>query len=318
VPLGRRTAKYRLGADGSPAEAIYFTWDGTRLAEQTDADSGVTLTWDHEGHKPLTQLERKPRASDDFTQDEYDSRFFAIVTDLVGTPTELVDETGHIAWHSRTTLWGTTTRNRDATAYTPLRFPGQYEDPETALHYNYFRHYDPETARYTTPDPLGLTPAPNPVTYTHNPHTWTDVLGLAPESCTSGNVTVYRKQTDHPMSQRVHVGENGEVTITGKNQFYVNMSGDIRHTTEFRGDGGQIVAFDVSSDFREQVRREALPQEQPANVGFTDAEWKQVKKLYPEISDPTKGNDLYGIPGSMLGDLRQSIVPGSGRVVQEG
>ncbi|MGW1606719.1 polymorphic toxin type 28 domain-containing protein, partial [Streptomyces eurythermus] len=67
--------------------------------------------------------------------------------------------------------------------YTPLRFPGQYYDPETGLHYNYFRHYDPETARYLTPDPLGLTPAPNPVTYVRNPCGWADPLGLAPDQC---------------------------------------------------------------------------------------------------------------------------------------
>ncbi|MFH9822732.1 hypothetical protein [Streptomyces bobili] len=36
-------------------------------------------------------------------------------------------------------------------ACAPLRFPGQY--------------YDPETGRYTSPDPLGLGPAPNPVAY---------------------------------------------------------------------------------------------------------------------------------------------------------
>ncbi|WP_148082105.1 hypothetical protein, partial [Streptomyces botrytidirepellens] len=35
-------------------------------------------------------------------------------------------------------------------------------------------------ARYLSPDPLGLTPAPNPTTYVHNPHTWTDSLGLGP------------------------------------------------------------------------------------------------------------------------------------------
>ncbi|WP_420882442.1 RHS repeat domain-containing protein, partial [Streptomyces barkulensis] len=78
---------------------------------------------------------------------------------LVGAPTELVDETGEIAWHTRTTLWGTTW-NRDATAYTLLRFPGQYADPETG--------------------PLGLAPSPNPATYVHNPSTWTDPLGLSP------------------------------------------------------------------------------------------------------------------------------------------
>nr|WP_274389142.1 RHS domain-containing protein [Streptomyces taklimakanensis] len=52
---------------------------------------------------------------DEVTQAEIDARFFAIVTDPIGTPTELVDEYGHIAWHTRTTLWGTTTWNRDAT-----------------------------------------------------------------------------------------------------------------------------------------------------------------------------------------------------------
>lgn len=88
-----------------------------------------------------------------------------------------------IAWRARSTLWGSTTWTRDATAYTPLRFPGQYFDPESGLHHNYFRTYDPETARYLTPDPLGLTPAPNPATYVKNPHTWSDPLGLAPEGC---------------------------------------------------------------------------------------------------------------------------------------
>ncbi|TDC66883.1 RHS repeat-associated core domain-containing protein, partial [Streptomyces hainanensis] len=62
---------------------------------------------------------------------------------------------------------------------TPLRFPGQYADEETGWHYNFLRHYDPATARYATPDPLGLTPAPHHYGYVHNPHTWSDPLGLA-------------------------------------------------------------------------------------------------------------------------------------------
>ena len=43
----------------------------------------------------------------------------------------------------------------------PLRFPGQYHDDETGLDYNNYRYYDAATARYTTPDPLGLAPAPD-------------------------------------------------------------------------------------------------------------------------------------------------------------
>nr|WP_251061558.1 RHS repeat-associated core domain-containing protein [Streptomyces sp. ISL-100] len=184
-PLGRRIAKQRLAADGSEtiAEQADFTWDDTTLCEQTThmpgtSLGGLTLTWNHDGSRPLTQTERRTAA--DVPQEEIDSRFYAIVTDLVGTPTELVDEQGHIVWRTRSTLWGGTAWNRTATAYTPLRFPGQYFDLETSLHYNYFRHYDPETARYLSPDPLGLKPADNPTAYVRNPHTWSDPHGLSP------------------------------------------------------------------------------------------------------------------------------------------
>jgi RHS repeat-associated protein len=181
--LGRRIAKQRLADDGlSVAEQVSFTWDGATLCEQTTESAAlpnpVSLTWDYDGLHPLAQTERILSA--DAPQEAIDERFFAIVTDLVGSPNELIDESGALAWRMRSTLWGTTTWATSSTAYTPLRFPGQYFDPETGLHYNFHRHYDPETARYTSLDPLGLRPAPNPSGYVHNPHLWADPLGLAP------------------------------------------------------------------------------------------------------------------------------------------
>ncbi|PWK72153.1 RHS repeat-associated protein [Streptomyces sp. CG 926] len=313
-PLGRRAAKQRLSAAGEVVEEVLFTWEGATLCEQVTRSPGlphpVVLTWEHRGLHPLTQTERILGASGE----EIDSRFFSIVTDLVGTPTELVDERGDIAWRTRSTLWGATTWNRGASTYTPLRFPGQYFDPESGLHHNVFRTYDPETARYLSQDPLGLAPAPNPAAYVSNPHTWSDHLGLAPDECT---VTVYRKQTEHPLSQRVHIDANGNVTIDGNNHLYVNMSGDLRHTVEFRGDSGQIVAFDVPKSFVDDIRTHAVPQEQPDGLGFTKQEWKQVKQVYPEISDPTRGTDLYGLPGEVIEKMRKAIIPGSGRIVQD-
>ncbi|MES4901701.1 MULTISPECIES: DUF6531 domain-containing protein [unclassified Streptomyces] len=187
-PLGRRIAKHRLAPDGATVEErTDFTWDGSTLAEQTTRAPSLpgphTVSWDHRGLHPLAQTETTaPPATAETPQDQIDRRFFAIVTDLIGTPTELVDTTtGAIAWRAVHTLWGITTWPTDSATTTPLRFPGQYFDPETSLHYNLNRYYDPTTARYTTPDPLGLAPALNPDAYVHNPHTWCDPLGLMPD-----------------------------------------------------------------------------------------------------------------------------------------
>ncbi|GAA2334583.1 hypothetical protein SVIO_027910 [Streptomyces violaceusniger] len=118
------------------------------------------------------------------SQSANDAQFHAIVTDLVGTPTELVTPDGTLVWQARTTIWGTPLSTPPGEVDCPLRFPGQYADPETGLNYNFFRYYDPETARYLTPDPLGLAPADNPHIYVVNPLTWAGPLGL--EGCGPG------------------------------------------------------------------------------------------------------------------------------------
>ncbi|MFD4461783.1 putative T7SS-secreted protein [Nocardia sp. NPDC058480] len=169
--LGRRTTKQHLAADGTVLERTDYTWDDTHLIESTTAT--VTTRWEHRPgtHTPLTQ-----------TIDRPSREFCAIITDLVGTPTELVDPTtGETTATATTDLWGQTTWHGRTS--TPLRFPGQFHDPESGLHYNLHRVYDPHTARYLTRDPLGLSPAPNPNIYPRNPQSWSDPLGLIPDEC---------------------------------------------------------------------------------------------------------------------------------------
>ena len=181
-PVGRRTSKFRVTASGETAENVLFTWDGMRVAEQHvhgPDGSAQSLTWEYEpdSFRPVAQIRRNWAAGAD--QRLIDEAYHAIVTDLVGTPTELVGEDGAVAWFISTGVWGRTISvSGDRGVDCPLRFPGQYLDDETGLHYNLHRYYDPDTAAYLSPDPLGLVAAPNDHGYVPNPFTWIDPFGL--------------------------------------------------------------------------------------------------------------------------------------------
>jgi RHS repeat-associated protein len=185
-PLGRRIAKQRLAPDGGHVvEQIDFTWDDVVLAERTrtvwrgtGAESRTT-TWEYEPgtFRPMTQVDRARSAS----REEIDRAFYAIVADMVGTPTEMIGPAGDAVWRRPdSSLWGTPTTERDVDDDCPLRFANHYHDAETGLDYNYFRYYDPATARYQSVDPLGIVGSPNPYAYVSNPFHEMDPLGLIP------------------------------------------------------------------------------------------------------------------------------------------
>ena len=111
-------------------------------------------------------------------------KVYYVHTDHLGSPVSMTDEAATRVWSASYDPYGLATVNEDVDGNgnpvtVNVRFPGQYYDSETGLHYNYFRYYDPNTGRYLTSDPIGLDGGLNTYAYVGgNPLMYFDSLGL--------------------------------------------------------------------------------------------------------------------------------------------
>ena len=75
------------------------------------------------------------------------------LNDRLGKPLLMTDETNTVIWEGVYKPFGEADVNPNSSVVNNFRFPGQYYDQETGLHYNYHRYYDPGIGRYLTTDP---------------------------------------------------------------------------------------------------------------------------------------------------------------------
>jgi len=106
-------------------------------------------------------------------------------SDHLGTPLFLTDVSGTVVWRGEYLPFGEVfSEDRDpdgdgVEVDQPFRFPGQYQDEETGLYYNYFRDYDPVLGRYVEADPIGLNGGVNLWGYVgQRPVSFVDQIGL--------------------------------------------------------------------------------------------------------------------------------------------
>ncbi len=128
--------------------------------------------------------------------------------DHLGTPQELTDQNGEVAWSAQYKAWGEVREQRSALALqegvtNPIRFQGQYYDHETGLHYNRYRYYDPGVGRFISQDPIRYSGGLNLYFYGPNAIGLVDPLGLA------GHKVGANTAGPDVLARGVHVNVNG-------------------------------------------------------------------------------------------------------------
>jgi len=181
--FARRVAK-RVLRDGQVLAHQHFVWDRITMVHEVDAadESQVhaTRTYlfeDHDRDEPVAH------------RDASSTSWVHYVGDLNDTPEELVDSSGRVVGRLERSAFGRTRPVAGSKTTTPFRFPGQYEDEETGLHYNRYRYYDPDTGVYASPDPMGLLAGFPAYAYGPNPVAWYDPMGWTHRMSVNSNNT---------------------------------------------------------------------------------------------------------------------------------
>lgn len=218
--LGRRVQKARINADGKEENITEFLWDGTRLFQEIYANGRYTYIYaDQNSYEPLAQVHN-------WTDEEGASHetICYFHCDQAGSPREMTDKDGNLLWYGDYQAWGKLKSETHTGAYIhqPFRLQGQYYDPESGLHYNLNRYYDPNFGRFMTQDPIGLAGGSNAYFAFPNAQMWHDPLGLtgtyilgnAAGGCYVGKGGEQRVQTS--IRQRFPNAQSGDVSIDPK------------------------------------------------------------------------------------------------------
>jgi len=187
--FGQRTEK----TTAAGATVYLYDLEGHLIAEH-DGTGALIRDYAWIGDRPVAQID----AGETFTY---------LHVDHLNTPRLATDDAETIVWRWDSNAFGSTAANEDPdndsnAMVINLRFPGQYFDTETGLHYNYFRTYDPSTGRYLESDPIGLSGGLNTYGYVGgNPLSFVDPYGLD-KSLTEQQRNAYTNAMDKYRAKR--------------------------------------------------------------------------------------------------------------------
>ncbi|WGL15413.1 DUF6531 domain-containing protein [Microbulbifer bruguierae] len=190
---GKQIAEYRYTGNGqrtvkqTESKRIYYQYLlTTQLTQEIEIEEAVDTKETHYlwlGSTPIAHIK-------DSNENQAITYLHA---DHLNTPRAGTDKTNNITWRWESDAFGVpmkkSTSSKENQITINLRFPGQYYDQESGLHYNYFRDYDPGLGRYIQSDPIGLNGGLNIFAYVGaSPLSFFDNLGL--RALTQGEITL--------------------------------------------------------------------------------------------------------------------------------
>lgn len=177
----RRTRKVTTAAAPQGAQTLVYHYDDQdRLIAETTQTGTPLRSYAWSDENLIGQVEYVANA----TNTGYEiGRIVYYELDHLGTPRQARERTGTVVWRWESDGYGNTAADEDPDGngqktYVYLRFPGQYFDEESGLHYNWHRYYVPRLGRYLSSDPIGIEGGENTYLYaTANPMYWIDSNG---------------------------------------------------------------------------------------------------------------------------------------------
>jgi RHS repeat-associated protein len=171
--IGRRLSSGRAGQ-----QRKYYWRDRQLVAEV--AESGALRIYCYAHERSWVPLFFVDYGS---LEDEQGSgRVYSLFVDHQGMPVAVENAAGAVVWRTRRVdPYGKLDVDPSSQIELNLRWPGHYYDPETGLHCNGFRYYDPTLGRYLQADPIGQAGGVNVYAYASNPLRDVDLLGLHPD-----------------------------------------------------------------------------------------------------------------------------------------